>query len=414
MSSVLVCAQPATSFSSLLVPQEKPALVLNYLSTISRLSRVTPAGHLDVRPAPTTVSSGLPELDALTGGLPRGCLTEIYGPASSGRTSVLTAALAAATRRQEACALVDVSDAFDPQSAKAAGVELKNLLWVRCDPESSKDDKKRKGARFSKENLKTEMACLEQALKITDLILQSGGFGMVAIDMSDVPFPAARRIPLTSWFRFRRAVENTPTILLVLGQGPCAGTCTSLLLQLEGELSAISSQLSENSLHGGRRTIAVHSFPHAQDSWVLQQGVALPGEKQDGQGTAPEGRRDNSPALQHWDKWTKRASPGGTADVPTHTLQPMMEHTEETSAAELLSSRSPAGLKPCYTQNTPSSPIIRAQGCEESAADAGVPAHAQMLDGILITAELLRSRLKRIPAQSVRTRFETRTNNHQS
>ena len=407
MSSVLVCAQPATSFSSLLVPQEKPALVLNYLSTIPRLSRVTPAGHLDVRPAPPTVSSGLPELDALTGGLPRGCLTEIYGPASSGRTSVLAAALAAATRRQEACALVDVSDAFDPQSAMAAGVELKNLLWVRCDPESSKDDKKRKGARFSKENLKTEMACLEQALKITDLILQSGGFGMVAIDMGDVPFPAARRIPLTSWFRFRRAVENTPTMLLVLGQGPCAGTCTSLLLQLDGELSAISSQLSENDPHNCSRTIAVHSFPHAQESWVLQQGVALPGGKQDSQGTAPEGHRDNSQALQRWDEWT---------DIPTPTLQPLMEHTERTSPAEAarLSSRSSAGLKPCSTQNTPSSRIIRAQEREESAADAGVPAHAQLLDGISITAELLRSRLERVPAQSVRTRFETRTNNRQS
>jgi hypothetical protein len=400
MSSVLVCAQPATSFSRLLVPQEKPALVLNYLSTIPRLSRVTPAGHLDVRPAPTTVSSGLPELDALTGGLPRGCLTEIFGPASSGRTSVLAAALAAVTRRQEACALVDVSDAFDPQSATAAGVELKNLLWVRCDPESSKDDKKRNGARFSKKNLKTEMACLEQALKVTDLILQSGGFGMVAIDMGDVPFPAARRIPLTSWFRFRRAVENTPTILLVLGQGPCAGTCTSLLLRLagqslvvcsrSGELSALSSQLSENELHDGQRTIAIHNFPNSQNSWALHRGVALPGGKQDCPGTAPEGRRDNSPALQRWDEWTKRASPGETTDILTHTL------------------------KPCSTQNTPSSPIIPAQGCEESAAKADLPAHAELLDGISITAELLRSRLERVPAQSVRTRFETRTNNRQS
>ena len=71
-------------------------------------------------------------MDALTGGLPRGCLTEICGPASSGRTTVLLAALAAATRRGEFCAVVDASDALDPQSAAAAGVELERLLWVRC------------------------------------------------------------------------------------------------------------------------------------------------------------------------------------------------------------------------------------------------------------------------------------------
>ena len=78
------------------------------------------------------VSSGIPALDALTGGLPRGCLTEICGPASSGRTTVLLAALAAATRRGEFCALIDASDALDPHSAAAAGIDLDRLLWVRC------------------------------------------------------------------------------------------------------------------------------------------------------------------------------------------------------------------------------------------------------------------------------------------
>ena len=78
------------------------------------------------------VSSGIPAIDALTGGLPRGCLTEICGPASSGRTTLLLAALAAATRRGEFCVVVDASDALDPHSAAAAGVELDRLLWVRC------------------------------------------------------------------------------------------------------------------------------------------------------------------------------------------------------------------------------------------------------------------------------------------
>src|SRR5438309_720649 len=43
-----------------------------------------------------------------------------------------SAALARATQRGEVCALVDVSDAFDPASAAAAGIEMSRLLWVRC------------------------------------------------------------------------------------------------------------------------------------------------------------------------------------------------------------------------------------------------------------------------------------------
>ena len=69
------------------------------------------------RIAPLTVPIGIAQLDALTGGLPRGALSEITGPASSGRTGVMLSALAAATQRQEVCALVDASDSFDPASA---------------------------------------------------------------------------------------------------------------------------------------------------------------------------------------------------------------------------------------------------------------------------------------------------------
>ena len=53
---------------------------------------------------------------------------------------------------------------------------------------------------------------LEQVLKVTDLLLQSNGFGMIALDLGDIPTSSARRIPMASWFRFRRAVEHTPTV----------------------------------------------------------------------------------------------------------------------------------------------------------------------------------------------------------
>ena len=75
---------------------------------------------------------GWPSVDAaLGGGFPRGECSEIAGPASSGRTSVLCALMAAAGARGEVMALVDTLDRFDPVSAAAMGVDLSRLLWVR-------------------------------------------------------------------------------------------------------------------------------------------------------------------------------------------------------------------------------------------------------------------------------------------
>src|SRR5664279_3773776 len=175
--------------------------------------------------APLTVPTGVPELDALTGGLPRGALSEITGPASSGRTGVMLAALAGATRRDEACALVDATDNFDPASAAAAGVDLERLLWVRCSEPV--------GASLRKGRRRGALGRLEQVLKVTDLLLQGGGFSMVVLDLGDIPAESARRVPLTSWFRFRRAVEPTATVLLVVEREPCARTCASLVVRLQ-------------------------------------------------------------------------------------------------------------------------------------------------------------------------------------
>lgn len=160
-----------------------------------------------IRPVPEFVRTGVPELDAVTSGLPRGGLTEIFGPASSGRTSLLVSILAAATARNEVCALVDAEDSFDPLSAAASGVRLERLLWVRCGHNA------------------------EHALKTADLLIQGGGFGLVAMDLGDTPPQTARRISLTSWFRLRRAVENTPTVLVTVAQQSNAKTCASLMLE---------------------------------------------------------------------------------------------------------------------------------------------------------------------------------------
>ena len=249
--------------------RKEPVLVLKRLAAIPKLASMTPASQLEVRSSPEMVSSGIREIDALAGGLPRGCLSEICGSASSGRTSVLLAALAAATRREEVCALVDTTDALDAISAAAAGVELERLLWIRCGtgprasgarlqasdfrPQASASRHQVRSPRSDARGLTPEVRrpapdfrSLEQALRVTDLLLQSGGFGLVAIDLGDVPHSQARRMPLASWFRFQRAVEPTPTVLLVVAQEPCAQTCASLLIRLQSgkKLSAISCQLS--------------------------------------------------------------------------------------------------------------------------------------------------------------------------
>jgi hypothetical protein len=222
------------------------------------LPNVVTASRLEARPAPELVSSGIPEFDALTGGLPRGCLSEVCGQGSSGRTSLLLAILASATQRQEACALVDVTDSFDPPSAGSAGVDFARLLWVRCGA-SQKLFPPRRRRPTEKNNQRIETP-VEQALRITDLLLQSGGFGLVIIDLADVPFKTARRIPLTSWFRFQRAVEHTPTVLFVITQAPCAQTCAALLLRMQSESLMVESLMKKPSV-GSQPSLSPAEFP---------------------------------------------------------------------------------------------------------------------------------------------------------
>src|ERR1035437_9075819 len=154
------------------------------------------------RPALEWVRSGISGVE-----LPRGCLTEIFGPASSGRTSLLLSILAQATEREEVCALVDAEDAFHPASAAAAGVRLERLIWVR-----------------SAHNA-------EHALKAVDLLIQGGGSGRFSRARGDPPPATARRISLTSWFRLRRAVEHTPAMLVSLARQSNARTCASLVIE---------------------------------------------------------------------------------------------------------------------------------------------------------------------------------------
>src|SRR5579871_5428176 len=77
-----------------------------------------------------TLATGLPALDALIQGFPRGAISEIIGPESSGRTTLIHSLLAASTSNHEVCAYVDTADSFDPVSAAAAGISLSQLIWI--------------------------------------------------------------------------------------------------------------------------------------------------------------------------------------------------------------------------------------------------------------------------------------------
>ena len=148
------------------------------------------AAQPEDRIAPT----GIAAIDGpLGGGLRRGHLSEIVGPRSSGRTSLLCHALAAATARGEVAALVDTHDRFDPADAAVAGVDLSRLLWVR------------------------ERGDAGRALKAVSLIVQAGGFGIVIFDLADAAPVAVRQFPYTTWMRLSRVIEGSQTALLLIG-----------------------------------------------------------------------------------------------------------------------------------------------------------------------------------------------------
>jgi len=205
---------------------------------------LTTALPLERRDASALVATDIAALDAcLRGGLPRGQLSEIAGPPSSGRTTLALQTMAASTRRGEIAAFVDTFDRFDVASAAAAGIDLDRLLWIRgsSGPEGGAD------------------GFINRALKALNLVLQAGGFACVVLDLADAPPAALTRIPYTTWLRVPRIIEGHDTACLLLTPQPLARSAGGLTLVLTGRARWTGDADRNRHLTGADLTVRVVS-----------------------------------------------------------------------------------------------------------------------------------------------------------
>lgn len=152
------------------------------------------------------LSTSLPALDRLlAGGLPRGRMVEIWGGGcSSGRFSMILAALAAATRGGETAALIDLGDHLDPAAARRAGAALERLLWVR--PHT-----------------------VQQALGSAEILIDTG-FPLVVVELGLPPLSGGRRTE-GAWLRLARAAQARGTALLVSSPYRVSGTAAQAVVR---------------------------------------------------------------------------------------------------------------------------------------------------------------------------------------
>lgn len=141
-------------------------------------------------------------LDAFGLAFTRGSLIEIAGGPSTGKTSLALSLLAQLTAAGEICAVVDSTGGFDPRSAVLAGVELKDLLWVRCGGD------------------------VERSFMSADYLVQGKGFGCIWLDLSGLPQSKLQMVPKTYWYRYRTRIKETPTMLIVTADESVTGSAS--------------------------------------------------------------------------------------------------------------------------------------------------------------------------------------------
>src|SRR5947199_2135751 len=138
-------------------------------------------------------------LDSFGVALTRGTVVEMAGEPSSGKTSLALSLLAKLTADGEICACVDSTGGFDPCTATLAGVELENLLWIRCGGD------------------------VEKSFMAADYLVQAKGFGAIWLNLCGLPESKLRMVPKTYWYRYRTRIKETPTLILVTAASPITG-----------------------------------------------------------------------------------------------------------------------------------------------------------------------------------------------
>lgn len=141
--------------------------------------------------------------------LARGTIAEFAG--GLGKTGITLSLLAKLTAEGEICAVVDSTEAFDPRSASLAGVQLENLLWVKCG------------------------GVIEKAFMSADHLIQAKGFGAIWLNLNGLPLNKLKYVPKTYWYRYRTRIKETPTLLIVTAEDPVTGSASQQAFKFSGE-----------------------------------------------------------------------------------------------------------------------------------------------------------------------------------
>jgi hypothetical protein len=187
-------------------------------------------------------------------GLNRGSLVEITGAISSGKTSTSIYILAESISMGETCACVDLNNQFDPYSLAQSGICLGQLSWVRCQGNT------------------------EHAIRAADLLLHAGGFGVVLLDLCGASSADLNRIPLSYWFRFRRAIEDTPTILLICGEHPQARSCSRHSFEIRPKKFHWTGEGSFGILRALESIATPRKAAHAKVTSIRPESLLIPTE----------------------------------------------------------------------------------------------------------------------------------------
>ncbi len=194
-----------------MVEDKRQKILENTLSEITKrygdgaVMRLGEAQHMQVEAIPT----GSLSLDIAIGigGIPRGRITEIFGPESSGKTTIAQHIVAEAQRLGGTAAFIDMEHALDPSYAARCGVDINNLLISQPDTG-------------------------EQALEITEALVRSGAVDVIVIDsvaalvpraeiegdMGDAPMGMQARLMSQALRKLSGAIKQTNTAVIFTNQ----------------------------------------------------------------------------------------------------------------------------------------------------------------------------------------------------